>query len=274
MNTISMLLHGRPELLQDAVSSLINCDNLANFHKLVFSIDPGHPRQKEVAGAAKAVANVLEKQGIIECSVITAPHHMGLVKHPITVLSHCFNALGSELHVQLEDDAHLKSDGLRLALWFKQNSKYMPDALLLSMCNHRAFGKGQQKQIPENDPSIIVESPYITSPFAWALNQVNWPTVERYWGFKRFAPTAWSFSLSMGMRMSKKVGLHPALSRCQNVGREGGVHETPDTFDNSQVGLMYQDAKYDGPYVLRARVDREDLKMYDDWMVSELEATR
>jgi len=175
---------------------------------------------------------------------------------------------------QLEDDALIKSDGLRLALWFKQNSKYMPDAMLMSLCNHRAFGKGQQKQIPEDDPSIIVESPYITAPFAWAVDQANWPTVEKYWGFKKFAPTAWSFSLSMGMRMSRKVGLHPALSRCANVGRQGGVHETPETFDASQVGLIFQESVYDGPYVVRARLDRQDLSLYDDWMLAELEAAR
>src|SRR5665213_2239992 len=197
---------------------------------------------------------------------------MGLVTHPITVLHHCFETLGTDLHVQLEDDSLLKADGLRLALWFQQNSKYLPDALLMSMCNHRAFGKGQQQQIPEDDPSILAESAYITSPFAWALNAENWPTVEKYWGVKRCAPTAWSFSLSMGMRLSKKVGLHPVLSRCRNVGRLHGVHETPETFDASQVGLVYREEPYDGPYSLRARVDREDLNSFDDWMIPELES--
>lgn len=272
MRTVAILLHGRPELLQESINSLLTCQNLANFDALVFSVDPGHPKTSEVRAAARAAADALEQGGVIQCSVITAPHHMGLVKHPITVLKYCFETLDSELHVQLEDDALLKSDGLRLALWLQQNSRYMPDALLMSMCNHRAFGKGQQSQIPEDDPSILVESPYITSPFAWALNRENWPTVEKYWGIKKHAPTAWSFSLSMGMRMSRKIGLHPALSRCANVGRLGGVHETPETYDASQVGLIFREEPYEGQYYLRARVDREDLKMYDPWMVSELEA--
>ncbi len=274
MRTISILQHGRPELLESCVNSLIDCQNLANFDRLILSIDPGHAKQQECYEASKAAAKALEDYGIIECSVLTAPKHMGLVKHPITVLHHCFETLGTELHVQLEDDALLKADGLRLALWFQQNSKYEQDALLMSMCNHRAFGKGQQNKIPEDDPSILVESPYITSPFAWALNAENWPTVEKYWGMKRCAPTAWSFSLSMGMRMRRMVGLHPALSRCANVGRDGGVHETPETFDASQVGLKYQEIPYAGEYKVRARLDREDLKMYDDWMVSELEALK
>lgn len=274
MRTIAILLHSRPELLTSATNALIDCQNLSNFDRLIFSIDPGHPMSSACKEAARATAKALEDYGIIECSVLQAPKHMGLVKHPITVLTHAFETLGTDLHIQLEDDSVLKPDGLRLALWFEQNSKYMPDALLMSMCNHRAFGKGQQKQIPENDPSIIVESPYITSPFAWALNKENWPLAQKYWGFKKCAPTAWSFSLSMGMRISRKVGLHPALSRCANVGRDGGVHETPETFDASQVGLTFREEPYDGPYSLRARVDRKDLQMYDDWMASELEAMK
>lgn len=269
-----MLLHGRPELMEECVNAVINCQNLKSFDLLEFSVDPGHPQQEHVVAAARACAKSIQGYGLIRCSVELPVRHVGATAHPLVCLTRAFDQRHDDLYVAIEDDAILKADALRLALWFEHESVVMPDALLLSMSNHRTFGRGTQDKIPELDPSILAESPYIDSPFAWATVRESWPLMKANWGFKRHAPTAWSFSLSMALRMNRKVSVHPVLSRCQNVGRLGGVNETPETFDKTQRGLPYQEGPYLGPYKVRAKLDRKDLMLYDDWMLPELEAMR
>lgn len=270
--TIAILLHRRPELLERQINALLACQDLNHFSDLILSVDPGHKNSEDVEKAARAIMLAInEIDGLPKCTLVSYPKNLGIVEHPRQVLRLSFESIGSDLHVQIEDDAVLKPDALRLALWYQGFQENNQETLLMSMCNHRAFGKNQLGgSIPEDDPELIAETPYVTSPFAWATTASNWGFLRKWWGFKKVAPTAWSFSLSMAMRMNKKIGLHPVLSRCENVGKFGGYFETPESFDQTQSGLIYREEPYEGEYDLRIRMDREDLKYLDSWMRDEL----
>ncbi len=113
----------------------------------------------------------------------------------------------------------------------------------------------------------------ITSPFAWAISRANWEILSPYWNAKEHYPMGWDFSLTYFMRMRGMLAVSCVHSRCQNIGREGGVHETPETFDKTQLGLTYSEMD-DCPDidVAWAPVDIGAYrKQVDQWMVAEME---
>jgi hypothetical protein len=73
------------------------------------------------------------------------------------------------------------------------------------------------------------------------------------------------------MRLARSRALHPVLSRCKNIGREGGVNETSDTFDKTQTNLAYSDGEYCGHYKIVGRIPDAELAKFDDWMKPEYE---
>lgn len=270
MRTIALVLCRRPDLVAGCVEALVNCQELDKFDELLFSIDGGFVEGREVAKRAEACALAISDAGLISCDIVSRGPNLGVAAHPLACLSWAFEQKNSDLHVQVEDDGLLKPDALRLALWFQEfKAKSCPEATLLGMSNHRDFGKGQHPEIPEDDPALIAEALHIPSPFAWATTPDEWEFLGRWWDFKRVSPHGWDYSLSMAMRIKRRISLHPILSRCQNVGRVGGVHESPKTFDLTQLGVKYREDRYDGDYSVVARVDGSDLNKLDDWMLGE-----
>ncbi len=269
MRTVALVLCRRPDLVQGCVEALINCQDLREFDSLLLSVDGGFVESKEVAKRAEACALAISDSGLIDCDVVARGPNLGVAMHPLACLRWAFEEKGSDLHVQVEDDGVLKPDALRLALWFHgYKARFCQEAVLLGMCNHRDFGRGQHPEIP-NDPSIVAEAAHIPSPFAWATTRDEWEFLERWWDFKKVIPYGWDWSLSMAMRLEKRIALHPVLSRCQNVGRENGSHESPESFDQSQLGLPYQEERYSGDYEVKVHLDRSGLNSMDDWMMAE-----
>ncbi len=270
MRTISVLLYRRPELLEQTMGALVNCSELGSFDVLVFSIDGGNPSSKRCSQIAEACAETLSSSGLIDCRVVSHDQNLGVGNHPLWVLNNAFENLGADLNLNLEDDALPKQDLLRMVLWWEEFGRLeSPESLLFSGSNHRDFGKGQQATIPEDDPVGMAECAHISSPFCWAMLRQDWPMVKKWWNFKTVNPTGFDWSLSMAMRLNKRLAMHPVLSRCQNIGRSNGEHESEQTFDDTQLGLRYQEREYDGPYKLVARINRSLLGYLDTWMLPE-----
>ncbi len=269
MRTIALVLCRRPDLVQSCVEALINCQDLDQFDSLLFSIDGGFVESAEVAKRAEACALAISDSGLISCDVVAKGANLGVAAHPLACLRWAFEEKKSDLHVQVEDDGIVKPDALRLALWFQgYKARFCQEAVLLGMCNHRDFGRGRHPEVPD-DPSIIAEAAHIPSPFAWTTTSSEWEFLRKSWNFKQTFPMGWDWSLSMAMRLEKRIAMHPVLSRCQNVGRLGGEHESPESFDQSQLGLPYQEERYSGDYEVRIHLDRSDLDHLDDWMLAE-----
>ena len=277
MNTVSIVAHSRPLYTRQVISGLIGA--LAKlperfFDLLIFSIDPGYP---EVLDVCESGAKVLAKSDLIDCEVVVnAPSRFGAPIDAIAAnvggaLHRAFETHDSSFHVSLEDDAVLTPDSLLLARWFHEaHGGPLSDYSLFSFCNHRDYGRGQQPEIPESDPSLVAESARITSPFAWSLTRWQWPMVAESWNSKICFPRGWDYSLSLAMRLNRQRALHPVLSRCRNVGREGGTNETASSYDETQGNLIYSDGSYAGPYRVAVRIPDPELEQLDDWMVAEV----
>lgn len=270
MNTITILLHRRPELFETAMSALFDCQNIEEFDLLIFSVDGGHANSPACAFLANKCAELLASSGFVDCKVVEHSDNLGVANHPLSALTFAFDVLGSDFNIQIEDDAVPKKDLLRLALWWKDHGQEVsPESAIFTGCNHRDFGKRKQNKIPEDDPKLLAEAYHISSPFCWATTKKEWPWIKKGWNFKTQIPFGWDWSMSMLMKINQRLAVHPVLSRCQNIGRYGGQHELPETFDATQVGLLFQESEYEGDYELSVRVDRGQLGRLDDWMIAE-----
>ena len=277
MNTITLIAHNRPsytaQTIMGLTEALLNTVNPV-FDKLIFSIDPGN---SEVVDVCEKAAEVLANGSVIECVVyvnkgrLSDDGTIAVATNTELALMRAFEENDSDFNLSIEDDAVLTPDATLIAEWFLRcHGGPTSGYLLMSMCNHRDFGRNRNPGTIPNDPSYIAEAAHITSPFAWCLSRYQWPFVRDSWNKKIKFPMGWDWSLSYAMRLEKKRALHPVLSRCRNIGREGGVHESVETFDHSQLGLTYSDGTYSGDYRIVARIPDSELEQLDPWMTLEL----
>jgi hypothetical protein len=277
MRTISLVASSRPVYTAEALSGLTLAlltlaeSGRRGFDKLIMSIDvdsfgnvePGTEKLCEKA------AEIISNEGLAECFIYVNQSREGVGGNHHAALSRAFEEHESDFNVLIEDDAKLTLDSLHFANWFQErHGGPLSDYVLASLCNHRGFGHGQNPGEIPDDPSFVVESPFITAPFAWALSKHQWPFVKATWCTKFLGPNGWDFSLSYNMRLARKKSLHPVVSRCQNIG-EIGMHETPASFAKTQKDLIISDGTYAGGFRVVGKLPHEELMKIDDWMASE-----
>jgi hypothetical protein len=243
MRTITVLLHSRPELAAPVTKALIACQDITKFDLVTFSVDHG--------GMSPVVARSWRHRLEEETGVRTQ------------VQEHRFNR--SDLHVQIEDDAVLSPDFLRLALWWEQNKGA---SLLLNACDYVTFGQGRSG-VEEGDPSLLTEIGGITSPYAWATTREILPFLSR-WNHRTEEPLGWDWSLREAMHAARRFAMTPVLSRVRNIGAEGGVHETQETWDRTQRDLRVLEAPYEGGYRVVGRLDQSGFDNPLVWMRNEI----
>jgi hypothetical protein len=277
VKTITIIAHDRPLYTAKVISALAEAlikPSEPAFDLLIMSVDPGC---REVMEVCERAAKVLTESGVIECVVyVNVPRQSAsptdaVAENELLALSRAFDEHDSEFNLSLEDDAVLTPDSALLADWFYRcHGGPLSDYLLMAMCNHRDFGRGKNPGDVPDDPSYIAEAAHIAAPFAWCLSKWQWPFVRDSWNKKVVNPSGWDWSLSYAMRLAKRRALHPILSRCKNIGREGGVHESVESFDQSQGGLVYSDGTYEGDYKIVVRVPGSELERLEPWMLPEL----
>lgn len=270
MKTVTLVAHNRPGYTAEVIGALTEAllkPSDSVFDKLIISIDPGN---SAVTAICEKAAEILAESGIIEGVVYQNVQKFGVAGNAYIALQRAFEEHGSDFNLYIEDDALLMPDAAVTADWFyKCHGGPFSDYTLFGLCNHRDYGRGQNKGGIKDDPSYMVESSHIPSPFAWCTTKWQWPFIKASWDRKWVPPTGWDWSLSYAMRLERRRALHPVLSRCRNIGREGGEHETPETFDQTQTGLVYSDGSFEGEYKIVAKIPEEELMRLDDWMVAE-----
>ena len=272
VKTVTLVAHNRPGYTAQAIGALAEAllkpDDQV-FDKLIFSIDPG---SDEVVAICERASEMLAESGVIECAVYVNVSKFGVAGNTLVALQRAFEEHDSDFNLSIEDDALLTPDAAILANWFYEtNGGPASDYALMSMCNHRDFGRGHNPgDIPDN-PEYVVEAAHISSPFAWCTTRWQWPYIKSTWNRKELPPNGWDWSLSFAMRLKRMRALHPVLSRCKNIGREDGINETPESFDRLQTGIVYSNGEYPGPYRVVARVPDEELRKIDPWMRTEYE---
>lgn len=255
-----------------AVAKSLMSAGEGSFDKLIVSIDPDEEGKvnADVEMVCEKSLEVITSVGLIDCHLYTNIKRMGLGGNHIVTLQRAFEEHKSDFNVMVEDDAVLKLDAIPLANWFyEEHGGPFSEYLLLSMCNHRAFGRGRNPGDIPDDPSFLAEATHITAPFAWATSKWKWPFIKATWNRKKLPPNGWDWSLSYYMALTKQKSLHPILSRCENIGREGGSNETSASFERTQTGIVFSDGSYDGEYVVAAKFPFENIGKMEEWMMSE-----
>jgi hypothetical protein len=277
MRTITLVAHNRhvytAQALNGLALALLKGAELEQepFDRLIVSIDPSKDGKVDLATeqVCEKMAKLMSEGGLCECTLYTNKVHLGVGGNHLITLQRAFEEHDSDFNLMIEDDAVLTEDAISLANWYwMEHGQPLSDYLLISMCNHRAFGRENNPGGIPNNPSFIVESPYITAPFAWATTRWQWPFIKATWNRKELPPNGWDFSLSFYMRITRKKGIHPILSRCRNIG-EFGQNETPESFHRTQDGIIVSDGSYIGNYKVVGTLPHEELQKLDDWMVSE-----
>jgi len=68
------------------------------------------------------------------------------------------------------------------------------------------------------------------------------------------------------MHEDRRFGMTPVFSRVENIGANGGVHETPATWEATQAGLAVLKEDYRGEYRLAGRLNMESFDEPLGWM--------
>lgn len=263
MRTITLVGYNRIGYMAQAIGALVECRGIETFDKLIISVEPGC---SEVIEMCHRAAKMLSDGGVIDVEVYENIQRLGVAWNPFVALCRAFEIHGSDFNLAIEDDALLRPDAIDVLNWFESNhggptSEYT----LMSMCNHKEYFMPEVVKYPDS----VVESDHITSPFAWACTKHQFPFIKSAWNFKTVPPLGWDWSLSMAMRLESRKAVHPMLSRCQNIGRENGTNETPETFDKTQLHLPYSDGSYSGEFVFDLKILNGDVRELNNWMLPE-----
>lgn len=260
MNTITLVAYNRPSYTAKVLNALIKCHNIWEyFDRLIISVDAGSNHVFDLCASA---AEDISSMGILETHVYRNAVNVGVAGNPYLALQRAFEEHRSDFNLAIEDDALLMPDVCRLASWFqREHGGPLSQYFLMSLCNHNEYKTGL--------PHEIFEATYNTAPFAYCMSKYQWHIAKAHWNAKQIPPTGWDYSMSMAMSFLRLRCLHPTLSRCKNIGREGGVHETPETFDRTQSDISYSDGSYSGDYKVEAFLSAGRVRETPSWAVQD-----
>jgi hypothetical protein len=240
MRTITIAAYNRPDYLAQVLESLqfarTQCPEYAA-EAIVLGIDPGAGEEAEIIRVA---ASMLPGANETDIRMIVWPYRLGTDEHTRRLLQYAFMRLHSDFNLHLEDDTVLSPDALRLVMWYALWN--VKTSCCLQLYSGSRGGE---------DPSNIVRRTSF-APWGWACFNRDWHQwIAPDWNHKREQPYGWDWSLSRAMWERKLYALAPALSRVRNIGRERGVHQTPEGYDKdfgnqvcAGVGEMRKDEDF------------------------------
>ena len=211
MKTISVIAYNRPAYLRRVLEALTKCRGLSGYEVRI-SVDG--PIGDFLSDQCFAVASAFPFGKAIQYM-----SNVGVDDHPFRSIGMAFSS-GSEFNVHIEDDVVPSPDTLEMADWFCEQGK---EYAYLSLHN------GSTK--PE-DPAALEENMRFC-PWGWACTREMWQKwFSPSWNCKVNEPLGWDWSMGVIIQRNGLKCLNPRMSRTLNIGREGGVYETPDHFDS------------------------------------------
>ena len=217
VNTITICAYNRPGYLQQVLESLHVALRLCpefQVERIFIGVDHG------------GLTNPMEFPGY-NLEIVYWPEHLGVTEHPRRLLQYVFIERGSAFNLHLEDDTVLAPDAIRLVEWFRS---LIPDpAHILSLHSRSTHYCNPKGVITRPDFGV----------WGWATTSyVARKYILPWWNHRRTEPLGWDHSLTdVIVRHNLKV-LSPLLSRVENIGREGGAHQTPEGWDLEMEGLV------------------------------------
>ena len=218
LSTITVCAYNRPDYLQQVIESLHVALRLCpefRVERIFIGVDQG------------GVINPVECTDY-NLEVVYWPEHLGVTEHPRRLLQYAFVERGSSFNLHLEDDTVLAPDAIRLVEWFRA---HMPDPAHILSLHSRSTSLDCDPALVETRPDFGV--------WGWATTQyVARKYILPWWNYRRTDPLGWDYSLTDVVERYKLRVLSPALSRVENIGREGGAHQTPEGWDQEMEGLV------------------------------------
>lgn len=226
MKTITLVAHRRPEYLKQVIESL--CANDTRGWSLVAALDFDESTgdfNKECANLLNGI-DFLPKHVDKLCSrLFGEPKSFG-INHANKWAYRCAINMGSTLNLALEDDTPLTPDCLDMVNWFEKQMK-LDEKWVLNCFSHSK---------DKSEPSVIERAEFC--PWGWATNMVTMKVLLDNWMCNN---SGWGHSCLETCRRLDVPTFAPILSRTRNIGKHGGVHYTPELYDEHFSGHVMSD---------------------------------
>jgi hypothetical protein len=246
MKTITVLAWRRPAYLRRVLEALAKCRGLSGYEVRI-SVDG--PIGDFLSDQCFSVASAFPFGKAIQYM-----SNVGVDDHPFRSIGMAFSS-GSEFNLHIEDDVVPAPDALELANWFYEHGREYACLLL------HGGTTDQSNPLALNEISRFC-------PWGWATTREMW---ERWWkpnwNCKINEPCrGWDFSMGLVIQRNGLKCLKPALSRTLNIGREGGVYETPGHWDEWASRLVASDGTHGTEYQISGRLPHGYEMDVDSWV--------
>lgn len=215
MKTITLVAYNRLHYMVRMIESLKR-NNLEGY-TLFIGVEPDN----------LSVVEYCQNLNFMPTKVTVNPQRLGVAWNPFATISRAFDS-GSDFNVAVEDDLILSPDALDLANWFFA----LPENpyLCLGLFNY------------ESDPTFPdqVEMVDEFTPLGWAITASIWRRlIKSNW---MIDSRGWDFSMNI-IRQNNPANkvLRPQWARANHIGREGGVHCSPEFHDQMFSRLEISD---------------------------------
>lgn len=247
MKTVTLTTFNRPSYLRRVLMSLRQ--NRYQDYTLFVGMEPGCPE----------VERILDEIRWIRTVIIKNPQRLHNKWNLKNIIETAIQQ-GSQFNVCLEDDVILSPDALDLANWFF--NLRTNDYLTLGFFNY------------SSDPSFpneISETNYF-NPLGWCFALDGWRrTLAPNWMSDQ---RGWDFSITALLKRQPALKtLHPKFSRSNHIGRENGVHCTPEFHDRTFSHLEISTGQ-SKTYFIRKQAVRMDVPLVTALMVTGKDETR
>lgn len=216
MKSIVVIAHRRPEYLRKCLHAIRTCRAIEGWF---VAINVDGPETDPQVIQCQEVA--FEFQSVYGACCYISEVNDGVNKNNFIGIHREFiGAVDAVLVV--EEDVILAPDALQLCDWFLTHPERDNYACLLL----HAFSEQPQ------DPVAMQECMRFC-PWGWLVTHEMW---ERWfkpnWNCKKVPPFGWDWALGYIIQKHGLKSLRPRMSRVRNIGREGGVYETPEHYDS------------------------------------------
>ena len=243
MNAIVVIAHRRPEYLKKCLRAIQACRGLGEWLVTIqvdgLNKDPLVEECRRVARESDLMAALTRPMMsgkvpacIAQSCIQTSGGNLGVNYNNFDAIGAAFSGYRPpEMVLVVEEDVILSLDALELCEWFYRHPERDNYACLLL----HAFSDKPQ------DPSAMQECMRF-NPWGWAVTREMWRWwFKPNWNCKTVSPFGWDWAMGYIIQKNGLKCLRPRMSRVRNIGREGGVYETPEHFDSFHAKTLVHD---------------------------------
>jgi hypothetical protein len=222
--TITITSWRRPFYLRQVIESLRQNDTTG--YTLYVALEPGG--LPETLNVARSAAE------FVDTRILVNSRNLGVRENPFNLLTYVFEHEGSQGNVYLEEDTVVSADALRLVNWYFEKVD-KSNLMSLHLFNYESDS--------EKLHDLFVGKEF--NSLGIAMTREQWGRWYRsYWHddvtTKKVFPDliGWDWAMRAVLALHEDLAtLTPRCVRSNHIGREGGVHCTPEFHDERFASL-------------------------------------